>query len=124
MKCSFSQFLSATMGPLVALVSTWHHHHHHSHQPARPETAEEEESPITCSDHHSAIVDASHNRCASRGGFRKWHALGVQSRIAGVVGEVEAGHEAEGIDAGSEAVVAVMVVVVVVVGVVVAAMEI
>jgi hypothetical protein len=42
--------------------------------------------------HNSAIEDTPHNGCSRRGSFREWHTLGVQSRVAGVVGEVEAGH--------------------------------
>lgn len=46
----------------------------------------------TGSYHNSAIVDAPHDGGSGGGSFGEGQALGVQRIVAGVVGEVEAGH--------------------------------
>lgn len=45
--------------------------------------------------HNALIVNASNNRCTGAGGFGHGNAPGVESRIAVVVGEVEAGHRGD-----------------------------
>lgn len=81
--------LSATIGPLVALVSAaicdpssqlpW--------TMEKPQVSEHWDAY-----HNALIVNASHNCCTSAGGFGKWNTPGVKSRVAVVVGEVEARH--------------------------------
>lgn len=46
--------------------------------------------------HNTLIVDASHNCCTSAGSFGKGNTPGVESRVAVVVGEVEARHRDKG----------------------------
>lgn len=46
----------------------------------------------TSSNHDSAVEDAPHNGRSGGGSFRQRHSLGVERRIARVVGEIEAGH--------------------------------
>lgn len=86
--------LSATIGPLVALVSAAICNPSKSVSLARHGTREF--GSISEPYHNALIVDASHNCCTSAGGFGKGNTPGVESRVAVVVGEVEARHRDNG----------------------------
>jgi hypothetical protein len=48
-----------------------------------------------CTHHNASIKYTSNNRRTRARRFGKWHASRMQSRIASVIGEVEAGHVEE-----------------------------
>jgi len=88
----FSHTLSATIGPLVALVSAAICGHGHG-QVSFPERSDFEVVPEAMATYHNAIiVNTSDDCCTGASGFGKRNPLGVKSRVAVVVGEVEARH--------------------------------